>query len=154
MKWGRLLLIFVVLGVASCAKKNKLSNIPNITFESLNQDSVRSGNNEDSISIYFKFQDGDADIGNDPKTGKFDVFLTDSRDTSMHLNFFLPSIPSDFKDPSTGIVGYAKISINAALLIYDTTNVNNNTLHYDVYMKDIAGHESNHFLTPDIHILP
>lgn len=148
-----LLLILVAAGVYSCKKENKMSNIPEITFLSVVPNSVRSGNSEDSITISFKFKDGDADLGNDPNSPQFDIYMTDNRD-SQPYNYHLPFIPEEIKDPAKGFEGIATVVVPAAFLILDTLHQEGDTFNFDIYMKDRAQNESNRITTPDIYLTP
>ena len=72
------LLALLVLVFSSC-HKNDMSNIPNISALSLQPNTVKAGSSEDTVFIIFHLQDGDADLGNDPNSNKYDIFLKDSR---------------------------------------------------------------------------
>lgn len=132
-----------------------MSKIPEITFQSLLPNTVRNGNSEDSISISFRFQDGDADLGNDPASGIYDITMIHSKDTSMLLRYPLPDIPEQMKDPEKGFEGYATVVVPAAFLVLDSLHLQTgDTFTFEIFIKDRANNESNHITTPDIYIVP
>ena len=139
-------------------KKNTKSNTPAINFVSLTPDSVRAGSNQDTTFLTFGFTDGDGDLGNDPTSGKFDVFLRDSRDTSIPITkLFFPPIPDDARDPINGMEGEGRIALRAVYITprQDTLHkLHGDTLRYDMWVVDQAGHVSDTITTTPLHILP
>ena len=153
MKYYAILVVCVLgLLLASCSKNN-LSKIPQIGNLTLQPDSVKAGSSQDTVYLTFHFTDGDADLGNDPNSTNYDIYLKDSRDSSIS-GYFFHYIPSQAADPSTGIQGYCTIKILAAFLLPRANHPKGDTLHYEVYIKDKAQHESNHLNTPNIYIRP
>lgn len=142
-----------ILALSSCKKSSNMSKIPSIAYIGMSTDSVHSGNSTETIELTFNFADGDGDLGNDPRTGVYDIYTTDSRNDSA-FNYFFPSQLPDVIDPSRGIQGSCTITIQAAFLMLRPDHPKGDTLRFDVYIKDKAGHNSNHFTTPDIYIKP
>jgi hypothetical protein len=149
-----LVLIFILLiGVTACQKESTGgSPIPSIEFTSLTNDTVTAGNSDDSVGIAFKFKDGDADIGNDLSSEKPDIFLVSTKFPDT-LKYNFPPIPDEFKDPAKGIEGNALVAIKAAILLLDSANVEE-TVHFDLFIKDKAGNVSNTISIPDITLKP
>lgn len=148
-------LVFTVLlsGVMlSCTKKNKASEKPSITFVGISGDSVKSGSNQ-IIAVKFNFADGDADLGVSPSSGNFDIYTTDSRDTSK-INYYFPKGIAEAVDPTQGISGDCTINLEAAFILLRPSHPDRDTVRYEFYIKDKAGNESNRFTTPDIIIVP
>jgi hypothetical protein len=154
MKFYLPFIFLTLIAISACKKENKMSKIPQITLLSVAPNTVKSGSSEDSISISFKIQDGDADLGNDPMSGKYDIFMIHSSDTTMSFSEFLPEIPEQIKDPAKGFEGVATVVIKAAFLVLDSLHQNGDTISFELYMKDRADNESNHITTPDIYIVP
>ena len=134
-----------------------LSPIPFIDSVYFGPDSVRAAVIEDTAILIFNFTDGDADLGNDPNGANYDVFLKDTKDTARHLEFFFPNIPNELRDPDYGMKGTCQILLPSAFLpprpdsLHMTTG---DTVTFEYYIKDQAGHESNHLTTGRLLIRP
>ncbi|XZF12885.1 hypothetical protein ACTHGU_13950 [Chitinophagaceae bacterium MMS25-I14] len=154
-----LLVSFIVIFClfTACQKKGSpFSIIPFITYEGMRSDSVKAGSSKDSVTITFHFTDGDADLGHSINDTSKDIYVTDSRDTTQVLSFNFPSIDPSLENPDKGIEGDCTFSIPAAFMqARDSVHqVTGDTLHYSIYIKDIAGHNSNRINTPDIYLRP
>lgn len=119
---------------------------------------MHSGSFEDTVKLRFGFTDGDGDLGNDPATGQYDVFLKDTRDTMFStLRFFFPPIPDGARDPIKGLEGTGSIAIQG---IYITTRtdtlhkLHGDTLQYRMWVKDRAGNTSDTITTTPLIVLP
>ncbi|PZF74358.1 hypothetical protein [Taibaiella soli] len=160
MKWQ--LVVLTVLGVflfAACKKNsNSMSPIPAIRFESMTPDSLKAASGEDSVFITFHLTDGDADLGNNPSGQNKDIFFYDSRDTTqLFYSSFFPNIPGELKNASTGMEGDCTVFINSAFIASRPDSIHQtlgDTLHFIIYIKDVAGHESNRITTPDLYLRP
>jgi len=148
--------LLCVAGLASCKDETPLSTTPSIAFVSLDPRTVKAASSEDTVFLTFRFADGDADLGVGPDAGsEYDVFLIDNRDSTVNQYLF-PDIADELRDPAKGMTGTATIIIQAALLRPRDSlhTVLGDTLKYEVYVKDRAGHESNRFTTPEIFLTP
>lgn len=155
MKITRCVLLIGLLALAAC-ERAKYSEIPNITFKALIPDSVRAGSSEDTAILAFTVRDGDGDLGNQSVNGEYDIYLKDSRDSTI-TGYFFPQIPGGVIDPKQGLEGDCFLALYAAGLIPRQDSIhkrNGDTVRYEVYIKDQAGHESNRFTTPDLFIKP
>ena len=142
--------------LAGCKDETPLSTTPSISFVSLEPRTVKAASSEDTVFLTFRFADGDADLGvGADAAGQYDVFLTDSRDSTVS-EYLFPDIADELRDPVKGMTGTATLIIQAALLRPRDSihTVTGDTLRYEVYVKDRAGHESNRFTTPDIFLTP
>ena len=153
------LTVLAVFLFAACKKKsNSMSPIPAIGFLSMTPDSLKAASGEDSVFITFHLTDGDADLGNNPSGTNKDVFFIDSRDTStVFYSSFFPNIPGEIKDPTVGIEGTCTVFINSAFLMSRPDSIHQtlgDTLHFIIYIKDVAGHESNRITTPNLYLRP
>ncbi len=147
-------LIAAVLITVSCTKKRELANTPKISAPALSINEVQQGASDQKIRISFLIEDGDADLIVDGLTES--VFLKDSRDPDSvkPAGYILPEIPNTFADPDYGFTGSAFVDIRAAFLIFKDTlnNRMRDTLTYEIYITDQAGHESNRITTNPIYI--
>ncbi len=154
----RVLAIVLFAGsLAACKDEDPLSATPSIGFVSLEPRVIRGANTEDSTFLEFRFTDGDADLGvGSGSTGQDDMYLVDSRDGTV-LSFLFPDIADELRDPAKGMMGTAVLIIPAAIITPRADSLHmatGDTLHYEVYVKDRAGNESNHFTTPDLFLTP
>ena len=146
MRFLCLLLSIAVLST-SCKKNANVSKIPSITFRSMEPQTVKAGS-DTTVLIKFNFEDGDGDIG----FGTPNLFFRDSRDT-IWSPFLIPNIPDRF-NPESGLKGIIQVEYEAAFLLLrnDSLHLNNDTLHWDIYMKDKAGNVSNIITTPELYL--
>ena len=149
------LLLTLTAAFAACKDPESLSKVPSIGFVSLEPRVVKAASSEDTVFLEFRFSDGDADLGVPSSSGEYDVFLTDSRDSTVR-QFLFPEIADELRDPVKGMTGTAVLILDAALLLPRDSlhTITGDTLHYEVYVRDQAGHESNRFTTPDIILTP
>jgi len=123
-------------------------------------DSVQSGSPTDTVFIAFSFSDGDADLGNNPNDTIYDVYLRDSRyDTpgSTFTGYFFPPIDQTIENPDNGISGTAVFKQLAAFLLprQDSNHIKNgDTLYFELYIRDRAGHNSDTIKTTNLYLLP
>ncbi|RYE25832.1 MAG: hypothetical protein EOP51_02635 [Sphingobacteriales bacterium] len=156
----RLLSVVAVLSLilVACSKSNTAPEAPVISLLGIQPSTVRSGNPEDTLIISMMVSDANADLGVDENSGKHDVIMIDSRNTGTAEDtqrLFLPTIPDQIKEAGKGLSGRADIILPAALyLLSRDDHPDGDTLHFDIYIMDRAGHESNHIVTPDIYLTP
>jgi len=147
-------LLIAGLGWTSCQKGGNSSPIPAINLLAPAKPvKVKAGSSRDSVLISFNFTDGDADLGAAPSSGQYDIYTIDSRDTSQ-INYFFPPGMAQATIPGKGIEGTCNLNVLAAFLLLRADHPDGDTLRYEVYIKDRAGHESNHVHTADIYLTP
>jgi len=103
--------------------------------------------NNDSLSITFSFTDGDGDIGTQDST--LSLFVIDKRDGNYSNKYKLPYVSQE--GTANGISGEVQFVIfttccyfpNGATPCEKSTTYPTDTLVYQIYMKDRAGHTSN-----------
>jgi hypothetical protein len=148
------LMATATLILGACKKKANIGTSPIITYQRLVPNTVQSGSAKDTVNIIFTIQDGDGDIGNDPQTGVHDIYLKDSR-SNQENPYFLPTIPSDAIIPGEGINAACTLRVYASLfLLLRPDHPDGDTLDYEIYVKDKAGHKSNVIKTDKIYITP
>lgn len=135
---NRCLFIAVILMLFSCNKVNKYAVTPKISFFQMSLNQLKAGK-DTSFYVFVTFEDGDGDIG----FGTNNLYFIDTRDTDT-VSYEIPSIPSRF-EPQRGLSGSLQIEILGAplLLRTDSAHKEQDTLVWDIYMKDQAGHLSN-----------
>jgi hypothetical protein len=144
------LLACVVVGFVKCLRPPDYPIIPNIGFISLSKNTMKQGDgSSDSLRLLLSFEDGDGDIGSNDS---LNVYLTDTRQAKATAESFrMPFVPE--QGAKNGISG------EISLLVYTTCclpscnsplNKATDSLFFDVYIKDRAGHKSNVVRTPFI----
>jgi hypothetical protein len=154
------LLIIIPFLIYSCVKVEKLPATPSITFTSFETyDYVDTLGNQDRVGkLKFHFQDGDGDLGlNAPTTPGEDsvnLFFNMFRVTGGGL---VPAADNDPLKPSPYRIPYltqigqnqvltGTISVTFLYLFYSPAD----TIEYEFYIKDRAGHVSNTISTCEI----
>lgn len=158
MKWSPVLIFLIsITSFTACKKAASSDSAPVIGEIDLTPNTVRSGFGKDTVFVTFSVSDANADLGNDPYSRKFDVYVKDSRDNN-ETGFPFPEIPNELKDATKGIKAIATIKLNASLFLQvrqDSLHMKNgDTVNYEIYVKDKAGNKSNVVKSPDIYILP
>ncbi len=104
----------------------------------------------------FSFTDGDADLGNDPTGSQKDIYIKDARYDTF-TGYFFPSIDRSIENPKKGMQGTCDFFFTPDILKSrtDTNHVlNGDTTHFEFYIVDRAGHQSNHQVTRTIIMRP
>jgi hypothetical protein len=126
--------------IAGCSK-TELSEIPEITIESITPTTVHAYT--DSISISINYKDGNGDLGENNPDVK-NVFVTDSRNALVYPYRLQQLAPDNSKVPIQG-----KITIVLPRLgLTDSTGAQ--TFYFTVYVVDRAMNMSNKAITPAI----
>jgi hypothetical protein len=153
MRWLIASLLLVPLSFSACKKdSNNKNGVPQITLLSVTPTEIKSGDAEGNIIITFNFTDGDADLLNEQ--GSTTGFLSQTYDSLYNTTFKLPKVSKDFLDPSKGLVGQASVIVPIIPFVLDSLHENANPFHFELYVTDEAGHQSNLIRTPDITIIP
>ena len=170
MKASWLLVGLIVIAMAGCIKTEPVSSVPEITFKSLTLFEKYDSSLDTKIftaELIFSFIDGDADIAIPyspaldtilPDSARFNIFLYPFEkvdnyyvpiipDTSLHLPPPFYRITNNDKFTRTGqnktLKGEITIDMVDLPIGYDT-------IRYEFYMKDAAGHKSNVEVTSDL----
>lgn len=161
MKINFLLFGFIILTIAACVRPPDYPIEPQIKFTSLSKNTMRQGQlgTEDSLFVTFSFTDGDGDLGtadSNKDTSKIlNIFLTDKRDNKPAERFRIPYIPE--QGAGNGISGDIRLLLfttccNVLPPCEASTTKPIDTLVYEIYIKDRAGHESNRIQTAPIYL--
>jgi hypothetical protein len=153
-------LILPVFGLLSCAASNDFNEIPIIEFISISKNSmIQSDLNKDSLTLTIGFEDGDGDIGYGPQINGINLVVIDRRTNEVYSNFKVPAIPTE--GANNGVKGKIFLKLFTTCCIYPNTPIAcepldgfpTNTISFDVYMKDRAGHMSNVITTSEVILL-
>lgn len=144
----RNIIIFCLLicSLYSCKKKNNYPITPEISYKGLTTNYVKAGGS-DTVAIVMYFTDGDGDIGMGTVNN---ITVEDSRDGSI-TKFAFPEIPTSL-NPKNGVKGQFVVFYESAFLVTrtDTAHLATDTLHWRIYVTDLAGHQSNTITTDDV----
>lgn len=159
MKRQIFLLTGLILFFASCTKDpDQYPDEPQIYYQSTTPRTIDIKDTAAFIRIELKFTDGDGDIGLDPGNGEMAIFLKDSRDTSKELYTYpypFPFIPQSARPTKGGLEGGITINLGRQYFnVVDSLNLalKRDTLSYNIYIMDRAGHKSNIITTDSIYI--
>lgn len=153
---AKLAILFIAIScfiTLSCRKEQSFSPVPYIEFKGSNPDTIKAGASEDTLFISFRFTDGDADLGNDPSSGNYDIFLTDERDNTLYTYFF-PALSDQVRIPEKGMEGNVTFYLSAAFMILRPDRQDGDTVTYSLYIKDRAGNQSNTIKTNPVYLIP
>jgi len=130
-----------VMFLFSCINPPDYSPIPEIEYDSISATHIKE--QQDSITFFIDFTDGDGDIGSEETPN---LFFLDSR-TGYTDSFKIPSLtPQGNVKAITGIIAYTRSSFNCIPgRAFDT-------LYYTIYIEDRAGNKSNLITTPMIYL--
>lgn len=111
---------------------------------------------EDSLFVIFSFEDGDGDIGRTSQAQANNVFFIDRRTGTLDNSYGIPAIPEE--GAANGVKGEVEILLYTTCCIFpdgaDPCTANPaypvDTIAYDIYITDRAGHRSNTITTPPI----
>lgn len=145
------LTFFLVFGlIQACIIAPDYPIIPEISFEGFNKNVVDQGSiRADSLYIRIAFTDGDGDIGDEQN--KANIFMQDDRD-GMLVTYSMPLIPQ--KGVANGVSGTITILLHTRpfnVCCYypnaDPCSIpdkpTKDTVTYNIYIEDRAGHKSN-----------
>lgn len=147
-----LFLFSLTLIVASCAKAPDFPREPFIEFREVRNYHIAQTDMADTIVFTVYFEDGDGDLRPD-QNGSPNVFLRDQRDSSIAFSFASPPIPTE--GSGNGIRG--TLELRASFLrgdiccLYESGQppctpaipMRTDTVYYDLFLFDEAGHQSN-----------
>ena len=151
-----LLYLSLLVAFATCIRPPNYPIEPQISFLGMTKTVMRQGfGSEDSVYITLSFTDGDGDIGGTSGSkDSLNVFITDKRNNKpVEQTYRIPFVPE--AGAKNGISGEIKflmyttccLSLEPCRL---TPSRPTDTLVYEIYIKDRAGHKSNSVSTNPI----
>ena len=140
-----LLVILLPLMATSCIKPPEYPIEPHITFKEINTAFAKPG--RDSIIVSFDFTDGDGDLGTEDGDTLISAFMVDRR-TGFPYSYQIPFITP--KGTTKAISGTIWITVLPDNFSCRPNRPVLDTISYEIYIVDRAGHESNRIVTPDV----
>lgn len=140
------MLAALLLLFASC-KKDKIDlkdPVPSILSVTVSPQSVVEY--EDSIIFTVEYRDGDGDLGENSSTAH-NLFLVDNRINVTEEFRIRELAPSGAEIPITGTL---KVVLRNTGI---TDGSNSQTFDYTIYLRDRAGNESEHVVTPQVTVV-
>lgn len=163
---GGIIALFLVLA-ASCAQPPEYPIEPVLEYLHMTKNTMIQGDGtEDQTWVTIFFTDGDGDIGffkEGSTQVETDLFIRDLRLDAVTEKFTIPFIPE--QGSTNGISGEITFRMYTTCCIFpdwvsgqpapcDTSpEYTMDTVRYEIYIKDRAGHESNRIQTEPIYLL-
>ena len=148
-------IMILFLGIiSSCITRPDFPIEPEIEFVSMEDNRmIQNSFNTDSIRVTFSFTDGDGDLGD---KDSLNIFIRDSRDQFIASKYRLPELPPE--GAQRGVRGEITVTIYTTCCIFPdgtppceaSLEFPTDTLRYELYIKDRAGHVSNTIQTAPI----
>ena len=127
-----------------------MSIIPYINLQTVT-DSIIQG--EGNILIQFGFQDGDGDLASSDTSTN--IFVKSTWDSTTWQGYSMPVIPNNLKDITKGLQGSSTLIIPGQFYVLDTAlHPKGDSVSFEFYIQDDAGHNSNHLKTHAVQISP
>jgi len=162
MKRLLFLILASVMIIAACQKKpyNYYPPEPQIYYKGIKPNRVNFADTAGYIQVILEFNDGDGDLGTDPQQLKNRIYVKDSRDTTAGDSTFtypFPYIAANMRPDNGSLEGSIYINLGReyfARIPIDSLHLalGMDTLTYNVYIKDDAGHKSNVITTDPIYL--
>ncbi len=139
-----------LLVFSSCTQKPDFPSEPVITFVSWDRTSVVQGTTNDQVRLTIEFTDGDGDLITEDTIHS--IFFMDLRDSTTFTRFALPQIPENgLKNGISGEIemslfqslGFCCIYPNGAPPCHPAAGFPTDSLVYEIFIEDRAGHRSN-----------
>jgi hypothetical protein len=149
-------LLCLAVSFAACLRAPEYPIEPRIEFMNQTKTTMRQGfGTEDSVYINISFTDGDGDLGGiSTAKDSLNVYITDLRNNkAVEQTYRLPFIPEP--GARNGISGEIRFLMYTTCCLSlepcrPTPNRPLDTLVYEFYIKDRAGHASNKIKTQPI----
>jgi len=145
--------VLLLAGLASCSKTSEVGNHPpQITFISVTPQEF-SITKKDSVSIAFRIDDKDGDVGSEDDNSPTNLFIKLGEGDFGEAK--LPVIPKEYRNPETGFHGTTVVKIPAVRLSLDSLHAQTgDTLNFQLFILDIAGNRSDTITTPEVYLRP
>ncbi len=159
-------LFVTALCLTACIRPPDYPVEPHIEYVSMSKTGMLQGQGpEDTTYVTISFTDGDGDLGHFKEGSEeqvLDLFLTDLRTGAQSESFIIPFVPE--LGSGNGISGEITIRLLTTCCIFPpyvtdaaapcdpSQQYPVDTLRYEIYLMDRAGHESNRVQTEDIYL--
>lgn len=137
-----ILFLMAVLNIWGCSKDEDLDLSPEIKFEAISPDVVTE--NEDQLSLEIWYRDNDGDLGENNPDVK-NLFVIDQRNNvtfAYRVQQLAPNTSDEIR-----IQGTFNIQLGSQIIVDGKDEVS-----FKVYVIDRAGNQSNTITTPSIKI--
>jgi hypothetical protein len=156
MRVAHLVIIALLVISFSACTKNTTSKIPFISLKFFGfRDGTLIGKvNKDTAFLQFDLADGDADLGRDDRN---DIYVQDNRFPGTYTPYAFPVIDPVALDPKKGVEGTCTFIFTPDLITPRTDSLHKavgDTMSFNVYIVDKAGHNSDTIVTPSIVVHP
>ncbi len=150
------LAIWTVL-LQSCINAPEYPIEPVIEYQGVSKNLIKQDNlNTDSLFLFISFTDGDGDLGHEPTDTTRNVYIKDLRTGNIQDRFKTPYIPEE--GIGNGITGDIQLLLYTTCCLFpdnippcsEPTQYPFDTVVYEIYIKDRAGHISNSIQTEPI----
>ena len=160
---GRILFYGFALAVSfllACSDPPDYPIEPQIEFVGISKDTLsQSDLNEDSLLIRISYTDGDGDLGVDGDSPEQSIFVTDLRNGQLLDQAKIPKVPE--QGSSNGIFGELEFRLYTTCCLFpdlippcsNPAQYPTDTVVFEIYITDRAGHESNRVQTSPILLL-
>jgi hypothetical protein len=141
MKRNALFLLGAALFLAACDKTTEISDIPEISFESVVPNVVTEY--QDSLYFTISYRDGNGDLGEN-NTDDHNLFIQDSRN-DVTYGFRIQQLAPTNADIT--IQGNINVTLDNTAIIDGGTS---ESVSYTIWVVDRAGNESNRVSTSTV----
>lgn len=154
--------VAILFTLGACLQPPEYPIEPVLTFQGLSRDSMIQGaGQEDNISVFMSFTDGDGDIAPRATDTVPNIFLINTKTLEQVTTFKLDPIPEEGAE--NGISGEIRLRVFTTCCDYPdfvtafpctpTNEYPVDTLNIEAYMVDRAGNESNRVQFSPIYLI-
>lgn len=151
------ILLFLFVVIYSCKKKVTVPYTPQLDLVAYAPDTIRSGDPNTQIALQMYVNDGDGDLGNNPnQTEIYDLYIKDAR-VDTFVGYFFPEIDEEIKNQDGGLEGEILFQLRGDFIFTRDDSLHaatGDTTTLELYIRDMAGNESNRVTTGPIYIRP
>ncbi|MCS7297627.1 MAG: hypothetical protein RMK19_05950 [Bacteroidia bacterium] len=147
-----IVLVLAASFLLDCRRESILFSVePRIEFVSITPKVVQEFG---TLVILLRYRDGDGDLGG-RTDGTPDLFLRDLRDSSLFPDGYdgvlRYNMPQFYEGPAQSIQGTIEITVPGVARLDGTRE--SETIAFEIFLQDRAGHESNRVYTDSVSIL-
>ena len=142
--YNKMLLVAAILFLAACKKDEEPNVVPEITFNGVDKTTIQQFSGPLTFNIGYK--DGDGDLGSNTD-GVHNLYIKDRRNNLVYP--FRVQNLSPANGEQVSIQGSLNVEFAPVVL---TDSVPSQSVVFEIYITDRAGHVSNTVNSPQIHI--
>lgn len=154
---GFIILLSLIFLLHSCINAPEYPIEPVIEYQGVSKNLILQDNlNTDSLFLFISFTDGDGDLGHQAGDTTRNVYIKDLRTGNIQDRFKTPYIPEE--GIGNGITGDIQLLLYTTCCLFpenippcsEPPQYPFDTIIYEVYIRDRAGHISNSIQTEPI----